>query len=63
MGGGGLRLRTKALLTGCCISDSLLCDMQHGQVVKKLNFDFLTPPPESGVGSAGKIFATMLLHS
>ena len=32
-------------------------------VVKKLNFDLLTHPPGSGgYESAGKIFATMLMH-
>ena len=45
--------------------------MQHDHVLKKLNFDLLTPSPESGCvcvwgggggGSAGKIFATMLLY-
>ena len=36
--------------------------MQHVNVLKKLNFDLLTPSPGSGVGgggSASKIFATM----
>ena len=39
--------------------------MQHDHVLKKLNFDFLTPSPTvvgGGEGSVGKIFATMLLH-
>ena len=35
--------------------------MQHDHVLKKLNFDLLTPSPGSRV-SGGKIFATMLLH-
>ena len=35
--------------------------MQQDHDLKKLNFDLLTPRVE-GVGSAGKIFATMLLH-
>ena len=41
--------------------------MQHDHVLKKLDFDFLTPSPGSGGGggrrggSAGKIFATVLL--
>ena len=42
--------------------------MQHDRVLKKLNFDLLTPRVGGvggggGGGSAGKIFATMLLHS
>ena len=40
--------------------------MQHDHVLKKLNFDILTPRVEGGGGgggSADKIFATMLLHS
>ena len=37
-------------------------DMQHDHVLKKLNVDLL-PAPRVGGGSAGKIFATMLLHS
>ena len=38
--------------------------MQIDRVLKKLNFDLLTPLPGSGEGrSADKIFATMLLHS
>ena len=36
--------------------------MQHEIVLKKLNFDLLTPRVGWGVGVAGKIFATMLLH-
>ena len=39
--------------------DSLLNDKQHDCVLKKLNFDPLTPSS----GSGGKIFATMLLQS
>ena len=35
--------------------------MQHGHVLKMLNFDLLTPRVREG-GSASKIFATMLLH-
>ena len=39
----------------------------HDHVLKKLNFDLLTPTPGSagevgGGGSAGQLFATMLLH-
>ena len=45
--------------------------MQHAFVLKKVNFDLLNPYPrvlERGggggvVGSACKIFATMLVHS
>ena len=45
--------------------------MQKDHVLKKMNFDLPTPSPGSeffgfflggGWGSAGKIFATMLLH-
>ena len=46
--GGGLR--AKYLLPCCCIRDSLLFDMQHDHVLKKLNFDLLTPTPGSGAG-------------
>ena len=35
--------------------------MQHEIVLKKLNFDFLTPRVGGGGGSAVKIFGTMLL--
>ena len=39
--------------------------MQSYHVLKKLNFDILTPGSGDGGewGSAGKIFATMVLHS
>ena len=42
--------------------------MQYYHVLKKLNFDLLTPRVVGGGGgggggSASKIFATMLLHS
>ena len=42
-------------------------NMQHDHVLKKLNFDLLTSSPGRGRGgvvgeSAGKTFATMLLH-
>ena len=56
-------LWAKYLLPCCCISDSILFDMQHDNVLKKLNFELLTPPPGSEGGSAGKIFATILLHA
>ena len=38
--------------------------MQHDHVLKKLNFDLLTPSPRvvGGGGSAGKILAIILLH-
>ena len=44
--------------------------MQHEHVLKKLNFDLMTPSPGLGSGGGGgggggsedKIFATMLLH-
>ena len=44
------------LLPCCCIRDSF--DVQIDHVLKKLNFDLLRVE-----GAAGKIFATMLLHS
>ena len=36
-------------------------DMQHDHVLKKLNYDLLGAP-HGRRGSAGKIFATMLLR-
>ena len=36
-------LRAKYLLPCCCIRDSLYFDMQHDCVLKKFNFDVLTP--------------------
>ena len=36
--------------------------MHNDHVLKMLKFYLLTPSPGSGGGSAGKIFATMLLH-
>ena len=38
--------------------------MLHDIVLKKLNFDLLTPRVKGGGGggSAGKIFGTLLLH-
>ena len=38
-------LRAKYLLPCCCSRDSLKFDMQHGHVLKKLNFDLLIPYP------------------
>ena len=42
--------------------DSLQFDMQYAHVLKKLNFDLLTPFPRTVAGLFGKTFATMLLH-
>ena len=45
--------------------DSLIFDMQHNHVLKKLNFDLLTTSLGRGRGpweSADKIFATMSVH-
>ena len=44
------------------LCDSLGIDKQHDHVLKKLNFDLLTPTPVWGM-SVSKIFATILLHS
>ena len=41
---------------------SIPFNMQHDHVLKKLNFELLTPTTGEG-RSVGKIFATMLLHS
>ena len=43
----------------CCISASLLFDIQHDIYLKKLSFALLTPKVSVSVG---KIFATMLLN-
>ena len=53
-------LRAKYLLPCCCIHDSFKFNLQHDHVLKKLTIDLLTC--QRHVGSAGKIFATMLLH-
>ena len=47
------------------ICDSIYFGMQSTHVLEKFNFDLLTPESGDGDerGSAGKIFATMLLHS
>ena len=37
-------------------------DMQHDNVLKKFNFNLLTPRALGGGGSAGEIFATIRLH-
>ena len=54
MGGGG-GLCAKHLLPYCCVRDSLKYDMQHDHILKKLNFDLLTPIPmiEGGGGAGG----------
>ena len=46
-------------------STEVLFDMQSDHVLKKLNFDLLTAGSGDGgeQGSAGKIFATIVLHS
>ena len=63
-GGGGGGLRVKYLLPCYCVCHSLKFDMQHDHTLKKLNFDIFTPPSRVGEeGSAGKMFATMWLHS
>ena len=40
---------------------NLICNMT--MFWKKLNFDLLTPPPGSGRGSMGKMFATILINA
>ena len=44
-------LGAKYLLPWCCIHDSLKFDMQNDHVMKKLNFDVLTPLLKSTRGS------------
>ena len=46
-GGGGGGLRAKYLLPRCCNCDSHKFDRQYDRVLKKLNFDLLTPPSKS----------------
>ena len=61
--GGGLQ--AKHLLPCCRICDTLLFEMQHDHVLKKLIFNPTSRVGEGGGGgrgSAGKVFATMLLH-
>ena len=62
--GGGV-LRGKNLLPCFRIHDSIQFGMQSDHILEKLNFDLSTPESGDGgeQGSAGKIFATMLLHS
>ena len=43
-------LGAKYLLPWCCIHASLKFDMQNDHVLKKLNFDSLTPLPKSTKG-------------
>ena len=59
-GGDGAAGKTQ-LLAFCCIRDSLQINIQHDHVLKKLNFDLLTPPPESGGGCRG-VLAKYLLQ-
>ena len=61
MGGGGLC--AKHLLPYCCVRDSLKYDMQHDHILKKLNFDLLTPIPmiEGGGGCGRRLRAKYLL--
>ena len=57
-------MQANYLLPSCCICDSLF-DMQHDHVLKKLNFDLLTPSPYGCRGRGdlwAKKFSTMLLH-
>ena len=49
-------LQAKYLLPCCCIHVSLYFDMQHDHVLKKLNFDVLTPPPKSTKGGRAQAF-------
>ena len=60
--GEGEGQRAKYLLPCCCIRYSITFEIQHDHVLKKLNFDLLTPMVGVG-GSAGTIFATMLVYS
>ena len=64
MGAGG-GLRAKYMLPRFRIRDSISFGMQSDHVLEKLNFDLLNPGSGEGgeLGSVGKIFATMLLHS
>ena len=55
-------LRTKYMLPCFHIHDSIF-GMQSDHGLEKLDFDLLTPGDGGERGSAGKIFATMLLHS
>ena len=57
--GGGLR--AKYLLPRCCIRDSHYFDMQYDRVLKKLNFDLLTPPPKSRGTDTRKVRKSRLI--
>ena len=47
-------LRANYLLSCCFICDSILFDMQHDHVPKKLNLVILTKPPNvRGIGGGG----------
>ena len=62
-GGDGERgLQAKCLQQFCCIHDSLQFGMQYDHDLKKLNLAFLPHPLGSWGGTAGKIFAIMLLN-
>ena len=51
-------VKTEYVLAFCFIRHSLKFDMQHYHVLKKLNFDLLTPPPMGGGGGGGgRLFA------
>ena len=41
-------VRTEYVISCCRMRDSLYFDVQHEYVLKKLNFDLLTPPVETG---------------
>ena len=43
----GVGLQEIYLRPRCCILDSLSFDLQHYTILKKLNFDLLTPSSES----------------
>ena len=62
--GGVVVCRQNICYHAAAFRDSLLIDMQHDDILKKLHFDLLTPSPGLwGLGSAGKIFGTIMLHS
>ena len=59
-------LRAKYLLPCCRILDSLQFDMRRDHVLKRLNFELMTPFQVTWRGGEelrSKLFATMLLHS
>ena len=57
--GGGMR--AKYLLLCCCMRHFLLFDMQNDIILKKLNFDLLTPTPGPEGGKRGCLLAKYLL--